>query len=465
MEERQEARGRVTASQFVDEDAERTVLGVALDAAHDPATWHIIAETGLRESTFYMDRHRAVWRAILAVQAAGDPVEPLTVRRAMQVAKTLPLIESGAFLTQLARMSAGTSSLPYCCATLRDLEDRRECVAALARHGRAVADMTTTPAAVLEGIVRDWPTEAGGAGAVSAVDAAQEWIARKEAEAQGEGLARIPSAFPTLNRWWAGGYGGRWLTYVGGRPGTGKTAYLLGEALHAARQGVPVWLASLEMSRGELMDRLLSMAGGIDGDALQGVMDSAQWGKVHTGITQIASLPLWIDDRPQSVDELSARVRAAHRSHGVRLVCVDYVQLLGPPASVSRGAKEFERLGAVSQSLHALRKALPVSILAAAQLNRNGPDRAPVISDLRGTGQFEQDADCIIFPWRPAIVDEAAPPEDAQIIVAKCRSGRVGSVAAHWTGARTTYREREDRREPVPAAPSHRAASWDVEDL
>jgi replicative DNA helicase len=459
------ASGRVTAAQFVDEEAERTVLGVVLADGANPQTWHTIAETGVTDSAFYMDANRAIWRAILAVQAAGDPVELITVRRAMQVAGTLPLIGSGAELSALARASVTSAALPYCCATLRDLEDRRACVAALSRHGRAVADMTTTPASVLEGIVRDWPTEAGSAGAASAIDVAQEWIARKEAEARGETTPRIPSVFPTLNRWWAGGYGGRWLTYVGGRPGTGKTAYLLGEALHAARQGVPVWLASLEMSRGELMDRLISMVGGIDGDALQGVMDSAQWGKVHTGITQIANLPLWIDDRPQSVDELSARVRAAHRSHGVRLVCVDYVQLLGPPASVSRSAKEFERLGAVSQSLHALRKALPVSILAAAQLNRNGPDRAPVISDLRGTGQFEQDADCILFPWRPAIIDEAAPPEDAQIIVAKCRSGRVGSVAAHWTGARTTYREREDRREPVPAAPSHRAASWDVEDL
>jgi replicative DNA helicase len=215
----------------------------------------------------------------------------------------------------------------------------------------------------------------------------------------------------------------------------GKTAFVLNMARNmAVDHNIPVAFFSLEMSAISLVKRLMVSETGLSSDKIRGgrKLSDEDWGILNRKITAISKSPLWIDDTPSlSIYEFRSKARRLVRNSGVKIIILDYLQLMtGPPEL--KGLREQE-VAAISRSLKTIAKELSVPIIAIAQLSRRvetrGGSMRPQLSDLRESGAIEQDADLVLFIHRPSYYGlEDANKEDAQIIIAKHRNGSVGDI-------------------------------------
>ena len=251
------------------------------------------------------------------------------------------------------------------------------------------------------------------------------------------GLSGVPSGFPTLDRITRG-----WqksdLIILAARPSVGKTAFALNLARNAAvDHNMPVAVFSLEMSALQLVMRLMTTESGLSADKLKGgsKLDPWDWQQLETRLAALSKAPLYIDDTPSiPLMEFRTKVKRLVKSKDVRLVIVDYLQLMQGPVEL-RGLREQE-VAAISRTLKATAKELNVPIIALSQLSRNAVQRTggtgkPQLSDLRESGSIEQDADMVIFIHRPDYVGLGETPdgkETTQIIIAKHRNGEVCDI-------------------------------------
>lgn len=222
------------------------------------------------------------------------------------------------------------------------------------------------------------------------------------------------------------------LCVIAGRPGMGKTALMLNIA---RRSNVPVGIFSLEMSTAQLMTRFVAMEG-VDYGRLKKpqYLDENDWGRFTKATQGCADQGMWINDTGGlSINALESDARRMVKDQGARMICVDYLQLITVPNCESR----FNEVSEVSRRLKALAKNLDIPVIALSQLNRRtdtGGKTRPQIADLRESGQIEQDADEIIFVYRPEVYCEGERPGEAELIVAKNREGEIGSAWTGWQG-------------------------------
>lgn len=424
-----------------DPDAERAVIGAALV---DPVT--VLADVAhlLTPETYYAEAHRAIWRAILRVRDSrgAEAVDPLTVAADLRQSGDLDLVGGGPALLRLASDVPTTANARmYAEVVARDAQ-RRDALAVVRRIGIGLADGTIAPEAALLDAGRQWPQALEGGQRAEIGEVLMRGVAQKEALAQIPIADRLlPSAFTSMRDF--GQYRRSQFVVVGARPSMGKTSLLVGEALTAAQAGHPVYIASLESSAESIADRMLSRLSGVDSQRIAlADLSSAEWGRIFTATATLQRLPLHIDDRGANIEDLCQRVRADHARRGTRLVCVDYLQLIRPPAGMGSRSTMVDAMREVSMRLAALRKELPIVLMCAAQVNRGGSGRRPTQSDIKESGQIEQDADLIAFPYRPhADGDATADPATAELIIAKNRDGKVGTIPLRWDGSRVRYVE------------------------
>lgn len=220
------------------------------------------------------------------------------------------------------------------------------------------------------------------------------------------------------------------LGILAARPSMGKTALACNWTLAAARAGNCVLWFSLEQGRTELHERLLCIDGRVDAHRLRiGELDEIDSGELQASANRLRTLPILIDDRAsRKVSEISAIARNKVRTHGVKLVVIDYLQLV--EAEDSRTPRE-QQVALITRRLKCLAKDLRIPVVALSQLNRdveNRDNKRPRLSDLRESGAIEQDADVVMFLHRPEVYDANDRPGEADLIVAKNRSGRVGTA-------------------------------------
>jgi replicative DNA helicase len=232
------------------------------------------------------------------------------------------------------------------------------------------------------------------------------------------------------------------LIIIAARPSMGKTSFALNVSQHAAiRQGQPVGLFSLEMSKEALVLRLLCAEARVDAHRLQaGFASRDDWSRMATALGRLAEAPLFIDDTPAlSITEMRAKARRLQAEHGLGLLVVDYLQLMS-----GRGRQEnrTQEISAISRGLKGLSKELNVPLIAISQLNRAPEERGgrPRLSDLRESGQIEQDADVVAFLYR----EELMKPTDsnrgrAELIIEKQRNGPTGSVELAFLSKYTSF--------------------------
>ena len=240
------------------------------------------------------------------------------------------------------------------------------------------------------------------------------------------------------------------LIMVAARPAMGKTAFVLNIAQHAAvRKNVPTAIFSLEMSKEQLVTRMISMEAMVDSQAIHtGELQETEWEKIMESAGTIGRSPLIIDDTPGiTVAELRSKCRRYKQTYGLGLIIIDYLQLMsGGKKSESRQ----QEISEISRSLKALAREMDAPVIALSQLSRMVEQRKPpkpVLSDLRESGSIEQDADVVMFIYRDDYYNEDSEKKGlAEIIVAKQRNGSTGSVELVWLGQYTKFGNKEKIR-------------------
>ncbi|MCF4102507.1 replicative DNA helicase [Gillisia sp. M10.2A] len=262
-----------------------------------------------------------------------------------------------------------------------------------------------------------------------------------------EGLSGVPSGFDKLDKLTSG-----WqpsdLVIIAARPGMGKTALTLSMARNmAVGHNIPVAFFSLEMSAVQLITRLISSETGLSSEKLRtGNLETHEWEQLNVKVKDLEKAPLFIDDTPSlSIFDLRAKARRLSSQHGIKMVVIDYLQLMTAGSAVKGGNREQE-ISTISRNLKALAKELSIPVIALSQLSRavetRGGSKRPLLSDLRESGAIEQDADIVSFIYRPEYYkidewdDEERSPTAGQgeFIVAKHRNGGLENIRLKFVG-------------------------------
>lgn len=273
------------------------------------------------------------------------------------------------------------------------------------------------------------------------------------------GLSGLPSGYSDLDAL-TSGWQNSDLIIIAARPAMGKTAFVLSMAKNMAVDfNIPVAVFSLEMSNIQLINRMISNVCEITGDTIRsGRLSDEEWDRLNSRVKYLFGAPIYIDETPGlSITELRTKARRLVREHGVKIIIIDYLQLMNA-TGMKFGSREQE-VSTISRNLKALAKELNIPIIALSQLNRSTEtreDKRPVLSDLRESGAIEQDADFVAFIHRPEYYTRSS--EDAQgndirglaeFIVAKHRSGQVDTVKMRFTSKYVRFENWDDTRRLV----------------
>ena len=406
-----------------DREAERRLLGGLL-------RWNAIIPEAAEVVTaddFADHAHGLIFRALLDLDAAGKPADMVTA--ADLLAQRGQLDDAGryAYLFELWECDPTGANALHHAAIVRGLSLRRRLTVVAAEIARDAEDGVAPPDDLVEDAERKVFALATARRGIQAQPLSEllDECHRRLATRRGDETTGIPTGFADLDRLTAGLQDSE-LVVVGARPGVGKTAIAGSIARHAAVDlGIPVYFASLEMSGVELAERLLCSQGGIDGQRLRrGLLTAHEGEAIHDATERLRSAPLLIDETPaQTATRISGVARRLKAKHDVRLVVVDYLQLVEPE---DRRAQRYEQVGAVARRLKNLARELKVPVVALAQVGRDAEDRArPKLRDLRESGDIEANADVVMLLHRA----ERFPEIDViEVLVEKQRNGPIGEV-------------------------------------
>jgi len=434
-------------------EAEEAVLGALLIDAE--AIFRVLSF--LRAEHFYLQKHRWIYEAILGLHEQREPVDFLTLTAALERQEQLQAIGGSAYILQLISAVPSAINVESYAHMVEQASVRRRLLEVASEIAKLAYDEEKGIGEVVDQSER----------ALFAVS--QQRIARDLRPVQevvgtyrdylynlyahrGE-LMGVTSGFRDLDRL-LGGFQRSDLVIVAARPGVGKTSLLLTMALKAAEKGKLVAIFSLEMSAEQLVQRMISSLSRVDAQRLRiGNLQDEDLPKIEDAIGHLADLPIYIDDTPALTPlQLRTKCRRLHSEHGLDMAYVDYLQLM---TADTRTENRVQEVSYLSRMLKALARELDTPVLTASQLSRaveQRQDRRPVLSDLRESGSIEQDADVVMFIYR----DDMYHPETqqlniAEIIVAKHRSGPVGTVQLYFNRNLTQFADATTLTEPPEA--------------
>jgi replicative DNA helicase len=418
--------------------AEQSVLGGMLlskDAVAD------VVET-LREIDFYRPAHQLVFGSIIDLYGRGEPVDAITV--AAELAKTgaIGRVGGAPYLHTLVSSVPTAANAGYYARIVSDKAVLRRLVEAgtrIVQLGYA-ADGTDVDTTVdrAQAAVYDVTERRAADDYVVLEQLLNPTLEEIEAiEGRDGSLAGCPTGFADLDRLTNGLHPGQ-LIVIAARPAIGKSTLALDIARAASiKHGLPSVFFSLEMSKSEIVMRLLSAESRVNLSHMRtGRMTEDDWSRLARRMGEVAEAPLFIDDSPHlTMMEIRAKARRLKQRHDLRLVVVDYLQLMSSPRKVENRQQEISE---ISRSMKLLAKELAVPVIALSQLNRNSEQRAdkrPQISDLRESGAIEQDADMVILLHREDAYEKESPRAgEADLIVAKHRNGPTDTVTVAFQG-------------------------------
>lgn len=444
-------------------DIERAVLGALMI---DKDAFTVVSDV-LRPETFYEPRHQKIYHAIQSLNIDQRPVDIMTVTDQLGKEGTLEEVGGGAYVVELSSLVASSANIAYHAKILSQKFLLRELISFASRVESAAFDETTDVDDLMQ-------TAEGKLFELSQKNVKQKYTQidpvldeavrqlQKAAENKG-GITGVPSGFKKLDKITSG-----WqpsdLVIIAGRPAMGKTSFALSIAKNIVTgpNPQPVAFFSLEMSNVQLVNRLISNVCEIPGNKiLSGQLAPDEWERFDKNLRKLTGAPLYVDDTPGlSIFELRTKARRLVREKGIKLLMIDYLQLMN--ANGTRFTNRQEEVSTISRALKGLAKELNIPVLALSQLNRGLEQREgiegkrPQLSDLRESGAIEQDADMVLFVHRPEYYriykDEHGNDLTgmAQIIIAKHRKGATGDVILRFRGEYTRFSNPED--EPAPAS-------------
>lgn len=421
----------------------------------------------LEPDHFYEPVHGWLFMLLAEWIDAGKKASPLSLKYYADNEALLEPVGGGRYLYELATAVVSVVDGRDYGETIHGLwRDRR----ALEIYDHARCNLfagdayTETAAERIEGVIETLSllveTDGGDTGAKPFARVAAETLAEIDRDRAGDAPVGVASSFTDLDQIITALMPGD-LTLLGARPGMGKTAFAGNVALAAAQRGEAVYFASLEMRDRQLARRHMGNVANIATHQLTGrrakELRQSDIEALQTVVREAETLPLWIDDRPGlSVAAIGARARRIQRKAGLRLIVIDYLQLVRASAEARRKGSRNDEVGDISGGLKNLAKQLDVPVLALSQLSRRVEERAdkrPMLYDLRDSGSLEQDADNVLFLYREQYYLEREKDDDstpaawertqerlakvrdtAEIIVAKQRQGPIGTATLHWNG-------------------------------
>jgi replicative DNA helicase len=452
-----ESNGRVPPHNL---EAESSVLGAILlsERALDP----VVIDVRLAPEDFYRERHRQIFRAMIRLKERAEPVpiDTTTVAAELEAQGVLDEVGGRDYVQLLPNHVAAAGHAAHYARIVKDraLERRlleatheiQERVFGVHEDARELVEEAETK---LFQISHD-----GAGGEVRAIgDVLYEEVDRLERlSRESIALTGTPSGFRDLDDI-TGGFQPGNLIVLAARPSMGKSALVVNMAENAAvDHGKGVALFSLEMAEAELAQRFIASRAKLNGDDLRkGRVKPDSWPKVVRATEQLAAAPLYVDDSSDlGILDLRAKARRLHSKTPLGLVIVDYLQLMRHEGG--RDASRVEQVGQFSRGLKILARELGVPVIAVSQLSRaveSRPDKKPMLSDLRESGQIEQDADLVMMIYRDEYYsEESERPGEADVIIAKHRNGPVGSVALAFMSRYPKFADLA-RESELPGAP------------
>jgi replicative DNA helicase len=424
--------------------AEQSVLGALLldrDAVVEVVEF-------LRPEHFYEEKHQKIYQVIWDLYQEREPVDVISVTEKLKKSKAVKDIGGSEYLTGLVNMVPTAAHAEHYGRLVRDNYTKRQLISAAAK----ISDMSFDEAGDIRQIL---DTAESTIFSLAQQHLKQVFIPVKnilaesfdrldELHKSAGSLRGVPSGFKDLDETLAGMQDSN-LLILAARPGVGKTALALNIAQNASfKFRVPVGFFSLEMSKEELMDRLLVSQAEIDAWKMKtGRLDEDEFTKLSDAMGELYETPLYIDDTPgMSILEMRTKARRLQAEHGLRLIVVDYLQLARPVRNLDNRVQEVSE---VSQGLKNLARELKVPVLALSQLSRQVEARGvkrPQLADLRESGAIEQDADVVMFMWR----ENEEDMENMNLDIAKHRNGPLRSIKLRFRGDRIKFYSVEGKR-------------------
>ncbi|MEL6390287.1 MAG: replicative DNA helicase [Bacteroidota bacterium] len=417
-------------------ELEEAVLGAILvDRDGLPSVIEI-----LRKESFYKEVHSTIYEVMLELFEKSQPIDLLTVHEQLKKKKQLDIVGGVRYLLDLTNKVASAANVEYHARIVAQKYIQRELIRV---STLTIKDSYTDEKDVFELLdeaeqnlydITDTNLNTGYEKLSALAIKTRKEI--EEISQKDEGLTGVTTGFDDLDKLTSG-----WqksdLIIVAARPGMGKTAFTLSLAANAAKAEKGVAIFSLEMANTQLVQRLIAMDSSIDSHKLRnGQLAQTEWSRLNQSVDNMSEMPIFIDDTPAiNIFELRAKCRRLKQNHDIGLIVIDYLQLMTAAPNQKKGNREQE-ISSISRALKGLAKELDVPVIALSQLSRSvetrGGSKRPVLSDLRESGAIEQDADIVIFIYRPGYYemdDDFDKPQDlAEIIIAKHRNGSLDTV-------------------------------------
>ncbi len=409
----------------------------------------------LKVESFYKEAHKVIFQAILDLFTESQPIDLLTVTTQLRKNGALEVAGGAFYVTELTSKVASAANIEYHARIITEQSIKRELIRISSTIQKDAFEDTTDVFELLDAMeqslfeISEKNIRKNYSDMRSIMrDAMTELEARKN---QKDGLTGVPSGFTALDRVTSG-----WqksdLVIIAARPAMGKTAFVLSVLRNAAvDHNRPVAIFSLEMSSVQLVNRLISSEAELDSEKIKkGTLADHEWAQLIHKTAKLSKAPLFVDDTPAlSILELRAKCRKLKAQHDIQMVVVDYLQLMSGDSKGGFGGNREQEIASISRALKKIAKELSIPVIALSQLSRavetRGGDKRPQLSDLRESGAIEQDADMVMFLYRPeyyGITEDEGGASTAgvgEVIIAKHRNGSLENVKLRFIGRYTKF--------------------------
>lgn len=432
-----------------DVEAEQAVLGSMLtdkDAV-------ISAIEVLKEEDFYRTDNRAIYEAILNLYNRAEPVDIITVKAELESLGKFEQVGGLEYLASLPDKVPTTANATKYIKIVEEKSTLRNLIKTANEIIELGYDPTEDVSDIMEGAEKKIFNIMQNNDKKSYVPIkdvlVDSFTQLEELYNRKQHITGVPSGFTELDYKTAGFHSSD-LVLIAARPAMGKTAFALNIATNAAvRANVPVAIFSLEMSKEQLVNRILCSEAMVDSNKVRtGKLEEDDWTKLAGSIGPLSEAEIYIDDTPGiSITEIRAKCRKLKLEKNIGMVVIDYLQLV--QGSNKRNGSREQEISEISRSLKILAKEIGVPVIALSQLSRAAeqrPDHRPMLSDLRESGAIEQDADIVMFLYRDDYYNKDSEKKDiAEVIIAKHRGGSTGTVELLWLGNYTKFVNLEKR--------------------
>lgn len=425
-------------------EAEQSVIGAMLmDREAIISASEIV--TG---ADFYQHQYGVMFEAMVELFNEGKPVDLVTLQNRLKEKDVPPEVSSLEFVRDIMTTVPTSANVKSYAGIVREKAVLRRLIKIneeIANTCYAGKDKLDDILAHTEKSVFDLLQSKGSGDFVPIRQVALNVLDKIETASKNQGnVTGIPSGFHDLD-FRTSGFQPSDFVLIAARPSMGKTAFVLNVVDHiAVRKNMPCMVFSLEMSKEQLVNRMLSMESNVDSQKLRtGTLTDADWDAVVEGIGVIGNSKLIIDDTPGiSITELRSKCRKMKLEHGLSLVIIDYLQLMSGSKKGGNDNRQQE-ISEISRSLKAIARELHAPVIALSQLSRaceTRTDHRPMLSDLRESGAIEQDADVVMFLYRDDYYNkDTEHPNEAEVIIAKQRNGPIGTVNLIWKPEYTKF--------------------------